>query len=91
MVVSKDLSSGTNDKTLGVLNRWPPQNVYGPLQLLGPGRFGFSANFTFSPGAVGNGAIWLAIWVKGPERQFPLTPSGWPYASVPSPEPKDEF
>jgi hypothetical protein len=91
VVVSKDLSGGTNDKTLGILNRWPPKNVYGPLQLVGPGRFGFSANFAFPPGAVGNGAIWIAIWVKGLEGQFPLTPSGWPYAGVPSPEPRDEF
>jgi hypothetical protein len=91
VVVSKDLSGGTNDKTLGILNRWPPKNVYGPLQLVGPGRFGFSANFAFPPGAVGNGAIWIAIWVKGLEGQFPLTPPGWPYAGVPSPEPRDEF
>ena len=91
MVVSKDLSGGTNDKTLDILSRWPPKNFYGPLHLLGPGRFGFSANFSFPPGAVGSGAIWIAIWVKGPEGQFPLTPAGWPYAAVPSPEPKDEF
>lgn len=57
-----------------------------------PGRFGFSANFTFSPGAVGIGAIWIAIWVKGPEGQFPLIPPGWRYAAaLPSPEPKDDF
>ena len=35
--------------------------------------------------------IWIAIWVKGPEGQFPLTPAGWPFAAAPSPEPKDEF
>ena len=91
VVVSKDLSGGTNDKTLDIVNRWPPKNFYGPLHLLGPGRFGFSANFNFPPGAKGSGAIWLAIWVKGPEGQFPLTPAGWPYAAVPSPEPKDDF
>ena len=91
MVVSKDLSGGTNDKTLDILNRWPPKNFYGPLHLLGPGRFGFSANFNFPPGAVGNGAIWIAIWIKGPEGQFPLTPAGWPFATGPSPESKDEF
>jgi len=91
VVVSKDLSSGTNDKTLDILNRWPPKNFYGPLHLLGPGRFGFSANFMFPAGAQGSGAIWIAIWVKGPEGQFPLTPTGWPYAAVPSPEPKDDF
>lgn len=91
MVVSKDLSGGSNDKTLDILNRWPPKNFYGPLHLLGPGRFGFSANFNFAPGATGSGAIWIAIWVKGPEGQFPLTPAGWPYAQLPSPEPKDDF
>jgi hypothetical protein len=91
LVVSKDLAGGTNDKTLDVLNRWAPKNFYGPLHLLGPGRFGFSANFAFPAGAVGSGAIWVAIWIKGPEGQFPLTPAGWPYATVPSPEPKDEF
>ena len=91
MIVSKDLNGGTNDKTLDIMNRWPPKNFYGPLHLLGPGRFGFSANFTFTPGATGSGAIWVAIWVKGPEGQFPLTPAGWPYATVPSPEPKEEF
>ena len=91
MVVSKDLSGGTNDKTLDILNRWPPKNFYGPLHLLGPGRFGFSANFNFPPGATGSGAIWVAIWVKGPEGQFPLTPAGWPYANLPSPAPQDDF
>ena len=91
MIVSKDLSGGTNDKTLDILNRWPPKNFYGPLHLLGPGRFGFSANFMFPPGAQGKGAIWIAIWIKGPEGQFPLTPAGWPYAAVPSPEPNDDF
>ncbi len=91
MVVSKDLSGGTSDKTLDILNRWPPKNFYGPLHLLGPGRFGFSANFNFPPGATGSGAIWIAIWVKGPEGQFPLTPAGWPYATLPSPEPRDDF
>ena len=91
MVVSKDLSGGTNDKTLDILNRWPPKNFYGPLHLLGPGRFAFSANFNFPPGATGSGAIWIAIWVKGPEGQFPLTPASWPYAALPSPEPKDDF
>ncbi|MGH7123735.1 MAG: hypothetical protein ACREFI_05135 [Stellaceae bacterium] len=91
MVVSKDLSGGTSDKTLDVLNRWPPKNFYGALHLLGPGRFGFSANFNFPPGAVGSGAIWIAIWVKGPEGQFPLTPAGGPYAALPSPEPKDDL
>jgi hypothetical protein len=91
LVVSKDLSGGTNDKTLNILNKWPPKNIYAPMQLVGPGRFGFSANFAFPPGAVGSGAIWVAVWVRGPEGQFPLTPAGWPYASVPSPEPKDEF
>jgi hypothetical protein len=91
VVVSKDLSGGTNDKTLDIVNRWPPKNFYGPLHLLGPGRFGFSPNFNFPPGAQGSGAIWVAIWVKGPEGQFPLTPAGWPYASVPSPAPPDDF
>ena len=91
VVVSKDLSGGTNDKTLDIFNRWPPKNFYGPLHLLGPGRYGFSANFNFPPGATGSGAIWVAIWVKGPEGQFPLTPAGWPFATVPSPEPKDDF
>ncbi|HKF72142.1 MAG TPA: hypothetical protein VKB68_10345 [Stellaceae bacterium] len=90
MVVSKDLGGGTNDKTLDILNRWPPKNFYGPLHLLGPGRFGFSANFIFPAGAQGSGAIWIAIWVKGPEGQFPLTPAGWPYAAVPA-DPKDDF
>lgn len=91
VVVSKDLSGGTNDKTLDVMNRWPPKNFYGPLHLLGPGRFGFSANFNFPPGATGSGAIWVAIWIKGPEGQFPLTPAGWPYAKLPSPGPADDF
>ena len=91
VVVSKDLSGGTNDKTLDIVNRWPPKNFYGPLHLLGPGRFGFSPNFNFPPGAQGSGAIWVAIWVKGPEGQFPLTPAGWPYANLPSPEPNDGF
>ena len=91
VVVSKDLSGGTNDKTLDIMNRWPPKNFYGPLHLLGPGRFGFSANFNFPPGATGSGAIWVAIWIKGPEGQFPLTPAGWPYAKLPSPGPADDF
>jgi hypothetical protein len=91
VTISLDRAGGRNDLYAGILNKWPPQNIYNPLELNGPGRFAFAANFPFPPNAEGSGAIWVACWVKGLRGQYPHAPDGWPFAAVPSPAPNDDF
>jgi len=91
VTISLDRAGGKNDLNVGVLNRWPPKNIYVPMEYYGPGRFAFAANFDFPPNAEGNGAMWIACFVKGLRGQYPHDPDGYPFATVPSPGPKDDF